>query len=48
VIQAKAMAENAWNAMATYQRQLFATADQLQAQLAAYRATEQANTPGWA
>lgn len=47
-VQAKKMADNAWNALDAYQRQLHATADELQAQLAAYRATDQANTAGWA
>lgn len=45
-IQAKKMAGNALSALDAYQRQLFATADELQDQLAAYRATEQANTTG--
>lgn len=43
-VQAKKMAKNCWTALDAYQRQLFATADQLQDQLAAYRAAEQANT----
>ncbi len=44
VIQAKKMADNALYALTVYKQQLLGTADELQTQLAAYRATEQANT----
>lgn len=48
VIQAKKMADNAWRALDVYQQQLIGTAAELQAQLAAYQATEQANRAGQA
>lgn len=44
--QARRMADFGWQAMATYQQQMRDTATALEVQLAAYRATEQGNTPG--